>query len=1067
MTIDVQEKLQSQAPLVRFLVVLGFEYLSPQDALAMRGGKTGNLLLEGILRAQLVKLNSIKHKGAEYQFSEANIQEAIDELKTTDYGGLQQSNEAIYDLLTLGTSLEQSIEGSLRSYGLRYVDWETPENNVYHVVPEFMVERSRSSETVRLDAVLFINGIPVCVIESKSPSEKVEQAISQMIRNQASDYVPKLFSYVQLVMAVNKNAARYGTVGSSTEFWGSWNELDDDEDLLAELVNAPLAEDQKAKLYGGLFANVKDDLEAAAGQGHRMVTEQDKAVYSLCRPERLLELIYRFTLVEHRQKKIARYQQFFVVRAAMNRIRNHIGDGNRTGGIIWHSQGSGKSLTMVMLARSLALATDIKNPRIVLVTDRDDLDKQLGNTFENCGLSKERATSGRNLVKHLKNEVGIITTLIHKFDKGWEAEKFVDDSPDIFVLVDESHRTNFGMLAARMQQMLPNACFIGFTGTPLLKEEKNSFVRFGGLIEPHYSIRRAVADKAVLPLLYEGRHVDLLQEDAEIDRLFEHYTADLPPAQQADLKRKYAKASELNKSDQVIYRRALDISQHYRKNWQGKGFKAQLVAPNKKTALKYHDHLNEIGSVSSEVVISPPDVREGYDAVDEGSENAVVNFWNKMMKRFGTEAQYTGQLIEQFKSQDTPEILIVVDKLLTGFDAPRNTVLYLCRKLQEHTLLQAIARVNRLHEGKDFGYIVDYESILGELDQALTMYDELEGFDEADLKGALISINSEIAQLPQKHSTLWDVFSEVANKGDEEAYEVLLADEEKRAEFKQRLTAYSKTLAIALSASRFVTETDDETIQSYKDDLKFFQKLRIAVRLRYAEGFDASAYEPVVEKLLDTHIQAKEAISANEPVDIFDELSFSKVKEGKGIFAGFSDAARADAIAHETKRRISERMAEDPAFYEKFSNLIQQAIDGFKQEQLTGWEYLQKVSGLRDEMVNKPREDVPVEIRQDSEACAYYGVVRRCLMAIPGVDQPEPAAVKTARAIKTILEEHWKVNFWHDADVQNKVKNGIDDFLYDDLEQEFRITLAPKQKDEIIESAMQIARNRPERQGRP
>ena len=391
---------------------------------------------------------------------------------------------------------------------------------------------------------------------------------------------------------------------------------------------------------------------------------------------------------------------------------------------------------MVMLARALSLDPELTSPRMILVTDRKDLDKQLGNTFAACGLDKERATSGRNLIRHIKNRVGIITTLINKFDKVLSAEKYVDDSADIIVLVDESHRTNFGSLAVRMRQMLPNACYIGFTGTPLLKEEKNSFARFGGLIEPHYSVRRAITDKAVVPLLYEGRHVEMEQNQAAIDLWFARHTED----------------------------------------------------------------------------------------------------------------QYNKQIIAQFKNSDKPEILIVVDKLITGFDAPRNSVLYLCRKLREHTLLQAIARVNRLYEGKEFGYIIDYANVLGELDKALHTYDALAGFDGDDLADFLTSIHREVSKLPQHYSDLWSIFKEIKNSRDEERYEVLLADDAVRDAFYERLTEYSKTLAIALSAEQFIMQTNEAQLNRYKNDLKRFQKLRLAVQLRYAETISYRDYEPRIKR---------------------------------------------------------------------------------------------------------------------------------------------------------------------------------------------------------------------------
>lgn len=1061
------EKYLSQIPALQELIALGYEYLSPEQAMRMRSSKNSNVLLESVLREQLKKINRIQHKGKGYHFSEANIQEAIQKIKNVRYDGLQKTNEVIYDLITIGTSLEQTFEGNSKSFNLNYIDWKTPSNNLFHVTPEFTVERNRSSETVRPDIVLFVNGIPLAVIECKSSNVDVEQAVSQNIRNQGDEYIPKLFTYVQLVMGVNKNAAQYATVGTSAKFWCVWNELEDKEDKITKIINTPLSDDKKAALFSGIFAPERRFFDELENKGERMLTEQDKALYSLCRPERLLELTYHFTLFDGGIKKIVRYQQFFVIRSIMKRIMQRDHAGKRSGGVVWQTQGSGKSLTMVMLTRALALSTEIKTPRILLVTDRDDLDKQLGNTFSACGLSKERATSGRNLVKHLKEKVEIITTLIHKFESGWTAEKYSDESYDVFVLVDESHRTNMDTLHNAMKRVLPNACYLGFSGTPLLKtrkikgKDKNTFSQFGHLIEPHYSIKQAVKDKAVLPLLYEGRHVEMVQNQAAIDLWFDRHTSGLNKGQKADLKKKYARAEMLNKSEQVIYMRAFDVSEHYRANWQGTGFKAQLVAPSKEAGLKYHQYLKDIGLVTSEVIISPPDNREGYEEVDESSINEVNKFWDKMMKRFGSEEEYSKQVIKQFKEDEEPEILIVVDKLLTGFDAPKNTVLYLCRTLREHTLLQAIARVNRLHDGKDFGYIVDYANVLGELDKALTMYDVFEGFDEEDLLGTLTSVNQEVKMLPQRYSDLWDVFREVKNKHDEESFEVLLADDELREDFYERLAEYRKTLGIALSTDKFIMETDEAKLRNYKADLKRFQNLKKSVKLRYAEAIDYRDYEPKIKKLLDTHIQASEVIQLNAPVDIFDDKNFDAVKKGQGIHSGKSTAAKADTIAHATKKVINEKMDEDPAFYEKFSKLIQQVIDEFRARRISDLDYLNKVSDIRESVVLKKHDDVPENIRSNDEACAYYGVIKPYIMECKKeINEIESITVKTSLAIQRIIEDRWKVDFWSDKNAQNSVTNDIDDFLHDEVKDKLNTALSSGQMDEIIEKTMQIAKSR-------
>jgi type I restriction enzyme R subunit len=1058
------EKYLSQIPALQELINLGFEYLTPGQALAERQDKTGNVLLEGILRRQLKAINRIHYKGQEYLFSEENIQSATQKLKNVTWDGPHKTNEAIYDLLTLGTALEQSIEGDSKSFNLRYVDWQNWANNQFHATAEFSVERTRSTETVRPDIVLFVNGIPFAVIECKSPKEDLEQAVSQSIRNQQDDYIPKLFSFVQLVMGVNKNGAMYATAGTARKFWSVWQELQDREEDVSTTINKALEPEVRDALFSGEFAPAKKFFSALEGQGERRVTGQDKSIYSLYRPERLLELAYKFTIFDGGIKKIARYQQYFVVKSTLARVKQYDAQERRKGGIIWHTQGSGKSLTMIWLARNLALDQDIPNPRIVLVTDRKDLDKQLKNTFAACGLDPQRAKTGRDLLELVSEQkAGIVTTLIHKFDKALKVRKLQDESTDIFMLVDESHRTNFGAFAARMRQMFPNACYLGFSGTPLMKKEKNNFVKFGGLIEPHYSMQQAVKDQAVVPLLYEGRHVEMEQDKAAIDLWFERHTQGLTIEQKADLKRKYARAEMLNKADRVIYMRAFDISEHYRSTWQDTPFKAQLVAPSKLAALRYHKFLDEFDHVTSEVIISPPDTREGYEEVEAGPADEVVQFWHKMMNRYGSEDEYNKQITNQFLYGDAPEILIVVDKLLTGFDAPPNTVLYLCRVLREHTLLQAIARVNRLYPEKEFGYIVDYASILGELDQALTMYADagLADFDEADLTGTLTSINAEVAKLPQLYSDLWDLFKEVKNRHDEEAYELLLAEDALRAEFYHRLTEYSKTLAIALSSEQFVVNTPEPKLRQYKDDFKRFQNLKASVKLRYAETIDYRDYEPKIKKLLDTHIQANEVIQLNEPVNIFDETMFNQVVEDRGVYRGKTAAAKADAIAHATKRVITEKMEEDPALYEKFSKLIQQVIDDFRAKRISDLEYLKKVTEVRQKVVTRQHDDVPGRLAGNEDAQAFYGLLKPFFETNELDDAVcEQVSADTALAIQAIVQRHWKVHFWDDADAQKRAINDIDDFLYDEVRGDRGVELATEQMDEIIERSMQLARHR-------
>ena len=585
---DSTEYKLSQKPALELLSKLGWEIIEYEQANKLRGGKLSSVLLEDILYKQLSEINKISFQGKEYAFEQSCIQSAVQKLKPFKNDGLLPLNNELTDLLIMGTSETQSINGFTKSFSLNYIDWDNPENNVFYAVPEFVVERVRSEKTARPDIVLFVNGIPLGVIECKSPSEELEQAVTQNIRNQTETFIPHLFMYCQILMAVNKNGAKYATVGTQSKFWNIWKEPDISP--LLKIIENP--------------------------------TEQDKTIFSLCSKERFLDLIHGFTVFDVGTKKIARYQQYFSIKATLERIHCVSSDGIRQGGIIWHTQGSGKSLTMVMLAKNLMYCKDIPAPRIILVTDRTDLDEQLGDTFKHCGITPVRATSGKNLLDLIsEKKASVITTLIHKFDKAAGIRNFHDDSSNIFVLVDESHRTQFGSFAAKMRQMFPKACYIGFTGTPLLKKEKNNFQRFGGLIKPTYTIAQAVADKAVVPLLYEGRLVELTQNKEAIDLWFERHTSNLTEEQKADLKKKYARADMLQKTEQVIYMRAFDINEHYKNNWQGTGFKGQLVAADKKTAVKFKQFFDEFGDITTEVLI--------WELIQE---TVIQIFWKSRLK---------------------------------------------------------------------------------------------------------------------------------------------------------------------------------------------------------------------------------------------------------------------------------------------------------------------------------------------------------------------------------------------------------------------------------------------------
>jgi type I restriction enzyme R subunit len=453
--------------------------------------------------------------------------------------GYMAACETAYNRITLGKDLEQSIDGDKKSFTLQYIDWKETENNVFHVTEEYSVMRSMSKEHYRPDLVLFINGIPLCIIECKRPDmkEPLSQAISQHLRSQQDDGIRSLYVYAQLLVSVATGTATYATNGTTEEFWAIWRESEklkvNNEKIKVEnegtnfslfthhlllLKNTPLTILQKNKLFADRFRYVRSYFDALESR-EILPTVQDEYLYSLCRPERLMDLIFNFILFDNGEKKIARYQQYFVVKKSIQRILQ-IEGGKRQGGVVWHTQGSGKSLTMVMLAQAIALEKQIRNPKIILVTDRIDLDDQITGTFRKCGIFVENATTGQRLVELLQSKSdAVITTVINKFEAAVKKIPHPLESPDIFVLVDEGHRTQHGTFNIEMQKTLPNACFIAFTGTPLFKKDKSTAAKFGGMIDT-YTVDQAVKDKAVVPLLYEGRFAKQTVHEKPIDEFF-------------------------------------------------------------------------------------------------------------------------------------------------------------------------------------------------------------------------------------------------------------------------------------------------------------------------------------------------------------------------------------------------------------------------------------------------------------------------------------------------------------------------------------------------------------------
>ena len=517
----------------------------------------------------------------------------------------------------------------------------------------------------------------------------------------------------------------------------------------------------------------------------------------------------------------------------------------------------------------------------------------------------------------------------------------------------------------------------------------------------------------------------------------------------------------VDQTEQAIRAKALDISEHYRRHWQGTGFKAQLVAPSKAAAVRFKEVLDEIGDVTSEIVISAPDDREGNEEVDKALKDRVRAFWADTMERYGSETEYNRRVIDAFKGPGTPEILIVVSKLLTGFDAPRNTVLYVCKPLKEHNLLQAIARVNRLHEEgdepKEFGFIIDYQGLLGELDKALTTYSALEGYDSEDLVGAVHDVREEIKKLRHFHGRVWDLFRPVKNKKDMEAMEQFLADEAIRQDFYGRLRAFSRCLHISLSSEKVLDVFDEAQIAEMKRDWRSFSDLRKSVRIRYQEAVDVREFEPKIKRLLDDHVSAKPAETVIKLIDIHDTGVLKSVIEETGI----SDASKADRIASATRRAITERMDLDPAFYERFSKLLDDTIKEYREKRRSEKDYLDSVVEIGSKVARGYEErEMPAALRGNDDGMAFYGIFSGVLAEVSGEPVAEDETAEVALAVMDIIHEHHIVDVWSNETAQNDMRNAIDDYFYDVLRDEKGIELSEAQMDDLLTQVLRLAQRR-------
>lgn len=1014
------EMTTSQRPAIEVLQKLGYKYISEEENKNLRNNILTDVIFKDILAKKLNEINSYEYKGEKYKFSASTIGQAIKDLNEDLVTGLISTNEKIYDLLTLGKSYQENmVDGTKRSFDIKYIDFEHPENNDFYVTEEFSVLRMNGKDYARPDIVLFVNGIPLAVIECKDASVPIIQAISQNIRNQKPDYIPQLFKFIQIVMAANKNETKYATCGTPDKFWSTWNEQ--------------YVEKQKELLNKTVIG--------------RQVTKQDRDIISLFEKERFLELIKDFIIFEAGKKKICRYQQYFAVKAMLERIKQ-----DKKGGVVWHTQGSGKSITMVYITKKIMEDKEIQNPQVVIATDRVDLDKQIHKTFNRIGVEAARATTGNNLTELIKNEkIRVITTVVNKFETVVKSGVTVD-APNTFILVDEGHRTQYGEINRRMQEVFKGAIYISFTGTPIMKKDKNIFDKFGGLIHK-YSLDDALKDKAIVPLIYEGKMVDQEVSKEAIDMRLDMLTRNLTEEQKTDVMKKWSRFEKVASSEQRLELIAWDIASNYNQTLKGTGFNAMLACNKKVEAVKYYNIFrDEFPELEVAVVISSPDMREGEGSIDEDTNDIVKKFYINAISNYKNEEEYEETIKSKFINGDI-DILIVVDKLLTGFDAPKASTLYLDKQIKEHNLLQAIARVNRLCDGKDYGYIVDYRGLLGELDKALTMYQEagLEEFNEEDIKSSVYYIDTEINNMFEAYEKLKEIFKDIKNKNDLEEYEALLEGEKIRKDFYDKLCKFGSMLGIILPSDQAYYKVGKEKISELRKALAFYQKLRATVKLRYSETIDHKEYEAKMQKLLDNYVVAKEMMRITEPVDITDAENFDKELEKMG-----TDRGKADAIRTRLTRTISEKSKEDPAYYKKFSTRIEETIEAYRNRRITDSEYLQKMQDIKEDF-RKGNSGIsyPTNITTENSR-AFYGVIYDKL--IPrmkenaNIEEIGEIALTIQREIESKIKRDWHYN----TDIHNEIAQAIDDtiFMYATRK---NINLDLEELDKLIEDIINIA----------
>lgn len=953
------EDTLSEKPAIEQLKMLGYDYL--------HGDELDPDLKEDCerkSRRETVLITRLKRKLKEINpgITDNAVNKAVRHITHIQAEGLIEANRKFHKDLIAGISIDQDIGGKRQKKTIRFIDFENPERNEFLAVNQFRVKGP--TETDRPDIVIFINGIPIVVIECKSPVAKqggLSKAMAQLVRYQKE--IPQLFYANQILIGLNLFGAKYGPAGAEIEQFHEWKEQGED------LSDNP--------------------------------TAQEVLIAGVLNKKNLLDIIRNFIVFEYDRgrivKKICRYQQF----RAVNKILKRVTDEDEKRGIVWHWQGSGKSLTMLYAAVKLRREeAKLKNPIIIIVTDRIDLDEQISKTFRNCNFPnpiqiKEKGGTHRKLYELLADNTGkTILTTVFLFRR--EMKEPISTADNIIVMTDEAHRSQYGFYALNMRNALPNASFFAFTGTPLDKRDRNTYRHFSPSNEKYldsYTIKNAEEDEEIVPVKYESRMAQLQVVGKSLDQLFDELFNDKSKEERALLKKKYGTIDTLARADRRIERIARDIVEHFTAKIKPNGFKAQVVAADRETVVKY---------------------KHAFDRLIDPARSAVVmtvnNSETEWKQKYKLTREQEKSIKEAFIDPNNPlDFLIVCDKLLTGFDAPVEQVMYLDKRLREHALLQAIARTNRTFPRKKYGLVVDYAGVGKELAEALVMFDseDLEGIFSAE------DISKELGNLAYWHKEALKYFERI-NRLEGRPEEVLqrcmkvLEPEDVRASFDTAFREFARCMDFLMP---------DPAVNPYVDDFKFLGAVREGAKNLYRdERLGLEDCSKKVEALIHAHIVDAGIEEILEPINIT-APDFKEKLEIKG-----STSAKASHVEYAIKQTIIEKIAEDPVFYGSLKEQLEAVIAENKKERKDEAEYLRRLLEIKDQETRK--ETYARSIGLDSaKELAFFGLFNPLKAVL--FNDSEKDQVSFTKEIIQIIRDRQVIDWVEKEDIKREMRSLI------------------------------------------